>query len=199
MQSKQPSRLYLRLKSHTTSKAPGIIAFAWGLLEATFFFIVPDIYLGFVGLFRWQAALLAVGATVLGAVVGGLIMYSLAGSLGDQVNDWLQQIPLITPSMIVEVSETTDRDGLIALVTGPLQGIPYKIYAVQAGLNRLPLLGLMLMTIPARLMRILPVTLLSIAFGLIFRGTVERHTSFVVALYLLLWVAIYVLYFLQLA
>ena len=81
-----------------------------------------------------------------------------------------------------------------ALVTGLLQGIPYKIYAVQAGGQGLSLIPFLLFTIPARLERILPVVLVGAAVGVAFRKIIRRYAGLVVAGYVALWVCIYALY-----
>jgi membrane protein YqaA with SNARE-associated domain len=72
------SALYVRIRRHCASSAAPLIAFIWGLAEATLFFIVPDVYLGFVALFDWRRALRALAAPIAGAVLGGALMYALA-------------------------------------------------------------------------------------------------------------------------
>ena len=191
------SPLYARFERHSASNGSLIIACLWGLAEATLFFIVPDVYLGFVVLFHWRRGLLATLAAVAGAMIGGAIMYTLAVANGAAMNQLLVRIPLITPEMVRTVAEQTQGSGLVAMLSAPLRGIPYKIYAVQAGRQHLPFIPFLLVTIPARLVRFLAITLAGVAFGTAFKKLVQRRTALVIGAYGLLWVAAYVVYYLQ--
>lgn len=175
-----------------------MIAWFWGLAEATLFFLVPDIYLGFVAIFSWRKGLWATAFTVLGAIVGGAIMYALAANNPKRMLDLLTYIPLINVNMVNAVGEQMRVEGLNAMVVGPLQGIPYKVYAVQAGAQRLPFVVFLLLTIPARLERILPVALVGAVGGVLFRSFIRRHTKLVVAAYAAFWLCVYALYYLRL-
>jgi len=191
-----PSSLYARLERHSGSRGALAIAFVWGLAEATLFFIIPDVYLGFVALFHWRRGLLATLAALAGAMIGGVVLYALASN-GAAVNELLVRIPLISPEMVGRVAQQMQESGLVAMVNGPLEGVPYKIHAVQAGLQHLPFIPFLLMTIPARLERTLPVALAGAVFGTVLKGFVKRHTVLVVGAYALLWLGVYVMYYLQ--
>jgi len=188
---------YRRFTSHANSRWSIIIAFIWGFAEATAFFIVPDVYLGFVALFNWKRGLLAMAAAIFGAMVGGSVMYSLAMTDLSSVNVFLTRIPLINADMVADIANKMQNDGLITMVNGPLRGVPYKIYAVQAGGQSLPYLSFLWMTILARLERLLPVTLLTGVLGTWFRGFIEKRTIPVVVAYVLIWGIIYFLYYLR--
>jgi membrane protein YqaA with SNARE-associated domain len=188
---------YRRLASHANSIWSIIIGFIWGLAEATAFFIVPDVYLGFVALFNWKRGLWAMTAAIFGAMVGGSVMYSFAMQDLSSVNVFLTRIPLINADMVADIADKMQNDGLITMVNGPLRGVPYKIYAVQAGGRFLPYLSFLLMTILARLERLLPVTLLTGVLGKWFRSFIEKRTVPVVVAYILMWGIIYFLYYLR--
>jgi hypothetical protein len=123
---------YARFSDHVRSPWSLVIGFLWGLAEATAFFIVPDVYLGLVALFNWKRGLWAMAAAVVGALVGGSVMYSLAMKDLSAVNLFLTRIPLIDAGMVADIANKMQADGLITMVNGPLRGVPYKIYAVQA-------------------------------------------------------------------
>ena len=188
---------YRRLTSHANSRWSIILAFIWGFAEATAFFIVPDVYLGFVALFNWKRGLWAMTAAIFGAMFGGSIMYGLAMKDLSAVNVFLTRIPLINADMVADIANKMQNDGLITMVNGPLRGVPYKIYAVQAGGQSLPYLSFLLMTVLARLERLLPVTLLVGVLGKWFRGFIEKRTGQVVVAYILMWGIIYFLYYLK--
>jgi membrane protein DedA with SNARE-associated domain len=192
-----PSTLYNRVELHTASLVSPLIAFLWGVAEAMLFFIVPDVYLGVVALINWRRGLLATAAAVAGAILGGAIMYALAAAHGTAIDQLLDRVPLISPQIVNSVSEQMQSTGLRAMVGGPQRGIPYKIYAAQAGQQHLPFMLFLLVTIPARLARILPFALPCAAFGVLFKSLVQRRTRLVLFAYALFWVGIYVSYYLR--
>ena len=188
---------YERFSNHAGSKWSVIIGFLWGFAEGTAFFIVPDVYLGLVALFNWKRGLWAMAAAVIGAMVGGSVMYNLAAKDLPALNLFLTRIPLINDQMVADIADKMHTDGLITMVNGPLRGIPYKVYAVQAGGQTLPYLPFLFMTILARLERLLPVTLLAGGLGKWFKDFIEKHTALVVSAYVLIWAIIYFLYYLH--
>jgi len=163
----------------------------WGFAEATAFFIVPDVYLGFVALFDWRRGLSAMVAALIGAMLGGSVMYILAMNNPSEINMFLTRVPLIDSALVNDVANQTHTYGLTAVLTGPLKGTPYKIYAAQAGEQSLPFLYFLLMTIPARLERFLPVVLVFGGIGRWFGTFCEKHTKLVMGSYALMWGNIY--------
>ncbi len=189
------SRLYTKLRKYTKSWIAPFIGLLWGFAEATLFFIVPDLYLGFVALFNWRRSLRALMWSIVGALLGGAVMYALASENSHAASQLVLRVPLIGPDMLQTVSDQLSSQGLFSLLSGLFAGIPYKIYATQAGSQNLPILGFLLMTIPARLARILPVTGMASIAGVVLRKNVKRHTIVILSLYFLLWVGIYLIYF----
>src|SRR6266516_5683949 len=182
---------YRRFSAHAKSKWSIIIAFIWGFAEATVFFIVPDFYMGFVALFNWRRGLSAAIAALLGAMLGGSVMYVLAMNNPAGINSFLTHIPLIDAELVNGVANQTYASGLTAVLTGPVRGTPYKIYAAQAGEQSLSLLYFLFMTIPARLQRFIPVALVFGGIGKWFETFCKKHTRLVVSSYVLLWGLIY--------
>jgi membrane protein YqaA with SNARE-associated domain len=195
--SPEKSPLYLRLAAYADSRWALIIAFCWGIAEATFFFIIPDVWLGFIALFHWQRGIRSTAAAVMGALLGGGIMYALALGNPADMNLFLTRIPLIHPGMLESISTELRIHGLIAMINGPLRGIPYKVYAVQVGEQSFPIIPFLLMTLVARLERFLPAVLAASFIGGWCKDVIRRRTIFVVVLYILLWMGIYFLYYLR--
>jgi len=193
----KPLSFYDSIIARSESHLTLFIAFIWGVIEATFFFLVPDIFLGLVALFNWRKGLLSTVFTVAGAMVGGIIMYTLSSYNASAMDRFLTFVPLINANMVNSVNQQMRAMGLMALVTGPLEGIPYKVYAVQAGAIGSPLLPFLLATIPARLERILPVALLGTAIGIAFKKFIGRYANLVVVAYIILWICIYILYYIR--
>jgi membrane protein YqaA with SNARE-associated domain len=79
----------------------GLMALAlfWGFAEATLFFIVPDVLLSAIAVWRGRrSALHGTAWTIAGAVLGGLLMYgwSVCDFLG--VVAMLDRLPAISPA-----------------------------------------------------------------------------------------------------
>lgn len=174
---------YARISDHTKSAWSIVIALVWGFAEATAFFIVPDVYLGFVALFNWRRGLLATLTALLGAMIGGSVMYALAMNNPTGLEVFLARVPMINAALVNEVAQAVHRDGLAAMILGPFQGTPYKIYAVEAGAQSLPFLDFLLVTIPARLERFVLVVLVLGGAGKRFAAFIEKHTVLVVGGY----------------
>ncbi|HEY2981378.1 MAG TPA: hypothetical protein VGJ22_09380 [Anaerolineales bacterium] len=196
-QDLQASSLHHRITAHAESVQSLVVAFFWGLAEATLFFIVPDVYLGLIALFRWRRGLWGTAAAVAGALIGGALMYGLAMRDPAGMNLLLTRIPLIDWSMLAGISSELHEHGLIGMINGPFRGVPYKVYAVQAGGQCLPFGPFLLMSIVARLERILPVTLLAGGAGVLFRPLIERRTRLAVGIYAAVWGIVYLLYYLR--
>lgn len=190
--------LFRSFEKFCKSDKPVRFALLWGILEGTVFFVVPDVLTCFVGLFNRKKALLSSISTIIGSIFGGAIMYGLTVLNGTNMNAMLEKIPGISSKMITSTSSQL-QNGLISLLTAPLQGIPYKVYAVQAALQNFSLADFLLWTIPARFERILPVTLLAMLVGYSFRKSIRKRTSLWIAAYASIWIAFYIFYFLRIS
>jgi membrane protein YqaA with SNARE-associated domain len=136
-----------------------LIAALWGFSEATLFFIVPDVFLSVVALRDRRAALLCCGAAVAGALAGGFLLYCWGKADPSGAASALLAVPAISQGMIEDVRSSLVSRGLVTLFLGPLKGTPYKIYAAASGSMGLSLPLFLLVSIPARGVRFLAVTL----------------------------------------
>jgi membrane protein YqaA with SNARE-associated domain len=136
------------------------LAFLWGLAEATLFFIVPDVLLSLLALKDRRRAWIASGYAVAGALIGGALMYRWAALDAVHVRSLLVALPAISPDLLEQVRQQLDSLGYASLFVGAFSGVPYKIYAVEAGAAALPLATFLVLTIPARALRFLVVAAL---------------------------------------
>jgi membrane protein YqaA with SNARE-associated domain len=136
-------------------QALNLLAFLWGFAEATLFFIVPDVLLSLIALGSRRRALVAAAFTVAGALFGGWLMYRLAALDASHVRSLLLAIPAISPGLPEQVRQQLDSLGYASLFVGAFSGVPYKIYATEAGAAALPLAPFLALTIPARALRFL--------------------------------------------
>lgn len=137
------------------SLAVNISAASWGFAEATFFFIVPDVLLSWFALRCLRTASWACLWAVVGALAGGLLMYSWSAHDAAAATQFLKRVPAIDQEMIQQVDAQIEDGGSKALFFGPLGGRPYKIYAVQAGVQDQSLASFLLVSVPARGIRFL--------------------------------------------
>lgn len=171
-----------------------MIAGLWGFAEATLFFFVPDIWLTALAVRRGpRPALLACLAALAGALLGGIAMYSWGAADPATARAVLNLVPAIDPAMIGEVQAALQQDGVAAIFIGPLAGVPYKIYAVEAGAANLGLISFILVSVPARLTRFLLLTIGAWAIS----TALSRHAGLRVRMALLAggWTAFYAIYF----
>ena len=166
----------------------------WGFAEATLFFVVPDVAVGALGLFRPRRALPAAGAAVAGAVLGGIAIYALGLGIEANVRDVMDAVPAITPAMIDSAREGLLDRGGFAMFIGVSEGIPYKIYASEWAVLGWGLPALVAWTMPARAFRIVLVGLIAAAVGSIFRRSVSRRPGAWASIYAIGWIAFYIVY-----
>ena len=170
-----------------------VLAFVWGLAEATVFFIVPDVLLTRLALSDFRRALVACLWAVAGALVGGTALWFAARHDAAQfflnAFDWL---PGISRGLIVRTAQTLNTDGLTALATGALSGQPYKLYAVHAGAQGIPLTGFLIVSAVARFVRFTLTATVAWLAGRVLRHLPEASR---LRLHLYCWLIFYSCYF----
>jgi membrane protein YqaA with SNARE-associated domain len=177
------------------SRSVAAVALGWGFAEATLFFVVPDVWIGLLALFSWRAGLRAVAWAIIGALVGGALMYEVGTQFDrDRSARLLEAVPAISPLMIERVEEEMRERGPASMLLGPLRGTPDKIYTRTAGLQEQPLNAVLLWTIPARGARFVLVAAVAALYGWLVRRITPR-TGWLLGPYLLAWVTFYACYF----
>jgi membrane protein YqaA with SNARE-associated domain len=190
---------YEALHDRAASSWAARVGFLWGFAEATLFFIIPDVLLGAVALFAPRAAPRLVACTIAGALVGGALTYGVATDLRpSRSKALLDGVPTVNDTAIRRVEREMRDDGARSIVYGPLRmGTPYKLYARAAAVEDETLGSFILWSIPGRLERMLPVTVLAALVGLFARSQIAARPRTVLALYGALWLAVYVVYFVR--
>ncbi len=153
-----------------------LAAALWGLAEATFFFIVPDVLISMpAARGRLRAALMAALAALAGALLGGWLMYSWGAGVSEKVIfGYLDAVPAVSRDMIERAYEAMQTEGARAVLWGPLTGTPFKIYAALAPHASVPLPIFLLISVPARLGRFLLMALTAFALGNVLRWLLPR-------------------------
>lgn len=112
-------------------------ALGWGFVEATFFFIVPDVLTTRLAMRGLRPALRACMLAWVGAMLGGLLIFGLARDTATAagLRSAFERLPGITPSLIDSAAGSLRAEGLPALFAGALGGVPYKLFAWAAAQN----------------------------------------------------------------
>jgi hypothetical protein len=173
---------------------PGVAtAFVWGLAEGTFFFLIPDIVITLAALFAPKGSLRHVAAVVVGALVAGLLMFTWAERDPTAARLAVGKVPFVRHAMFDKVEHDFNEVGVWAMCKGPFSGIPYKIYAVEAA-GRVSLASFLLVTIPARLERLLITWALFAVAGMLLKPRLPSRMRIALAGYAIYWICLYAYY-----
>ena len=168
------------------------VAALWGLAEATVFFLVPDVLLTWIALHDRRAALLSCLAALLGALLGGGLMFTWGARDPAAARALLDRVPSISRGMIDRVEAEIAERGAVATVLGPLRGTPYKVHAALSGEKGEGLARFLAVSVLARLPRFLLLTLVAAGVSALLRGWSLGRKR---ALHAALWSAFYGAYF----
>jgi membrane protein YqaA with SNARE-associated domain len=174
-----------------------LLAVTWGFAEATLFFIVPDVLLTRIAILRGRRrAFRACGWAVVGSIVGGVLVY-YAAAMGHStgLTRWFDWLPGITPSLMAQAHDGLEDHGVGVLFRGAWSGIPYKLYAMQAGAMHIGWMMFLLASVAARAVRFAATSLLAWVLA----KTVLRFCSraYLQAVHVAVWVAFYAFYFIR--
>jgi len=173
---------------------PGIaIAFVWGFAEATLFFIIPDVFLSFVAILDWRRTASHVFAALIGALLGGSLMFSWSTSDHQRARNAVLNVPFVRQRMLSKVDEGLRTQGMTAALLGSVSGVPYKLYAVEG--PQFTTIGSFLLWTP--LVRAFRFVIVWMGFGLVSvwlrsRLNWKNYRSFWI--HSVIWVISYVLY-----
>ncbi|PVB59914.1 hypothetical protein [Labrenzia sp. 011] len=111
------------------------LAALWGFSEATLFFIVPDVLLTGLALTSLKRALRAALTAALAATLGGALVWICANHDPQATRAVLLHVPGISASSFVNAQRLL-QDGLFeGMLRGAFTGLPYKVFAAEAGTN----------------------------------------------------------------
>ena len=109
-----------------------IAGVAWGLAEASFFFVVPDVLISACALRSGRLALSALTGSLAGACIGGAAMYLWARHEPAAALAMVDAVPFIPERLFEGARELSATYDGIGILIGSFSGVPYKIFAVQA-------------------------------------------------------------------
>jgi len=171
-----------------------IASFIWGFSEATFFFIIPDVLLSYYALKNdnLKNIFLINIICITGAAIGGTVIFIMSTVNHANVVDFMLSVPAIHTYMLDHVEAEMSANTFLALVTGPLFGVPYKLFAAFAPLYT-NIFIFILFSIPARLIRFIIVSLMAYYFShKIFKNLSLKVKTLI---WLFVWMVVYIIYF----
>ncbi len=131
-----------------------IAALVWGFAEATLFFIVPDVLLTLAAIrLGWRKAFYLLFLTLIGALLGGAVMFGFALWSWDAAYRAVDWVPLVSPNMIERVGGEMQTSWLWQMTIGAMTGTPYKVFAISAPGAGISLWAFVLGSVFARIIR----------------------------------------------
>lgn len=165
-----------RVAAVAASRLGLLVAFAWACAEALSWPLMPELLLGVVCVAVPRAALRLSFAALAGSLAGGLLALQLA-------NTGLQlPAPLTTDRMRAEVRDELAVESADAVRHQPWNGIPFKVYAAEAGRAGVPAADWLAQSAQARGSRTLTVGAAFAALGLLLRRFRRHYGAYVVLL-----------------
>ena len=153
------------------------LALLWGFVEATLFFIVPDLLISYLALTRgfragaWSSLWAAVGA-----LVGGAIVFLWSAQQPTAAYRAVEAVPAVSEQMIADARADIAANGwFVAAMKGPLTSTPYKVYALLAPRSGASLAAFAPAALPVRLPRFLLVAGTFALAGHLLRHRIDRR------------------------
>lgn len=115
-----------------------LAAFAWGLAEATVFFLVPDVLVAAASAHRPESGVAFALAALAGSLVGGVVTYLVSRWKPRAVLGFVEWLPGHTPAYVALVRQDTRLGGIGALATAAFVGRQFKILAYEAATSGRP-------------------------------------------------------------
>lgn len=172
----------------------GFFAFLWGFAEATVFFIIPDVLLTYIAITQKNKVVVIrlLLLTLLGALAGGTVVYMTAQNHPDYVEEILMRVPSVQTYMLEHVINAMNSHPFIGLISGPLFGVPYKLFAYAAP-HYMTIWMFIICSIPARLFRFIIVTTLAYYLSHHIFKQLKHATKIII--WLIVWIIVYIIYF----
>ncbi|MEO3977227.1 lysophospholipid acyltransferase family protein [Streptomyces sp. CAU 1734] len=162
-ESLRDSRLRRRVAALAASRAGLLIACLWAFAEALSWPLMPELLLGAVCAAVPRAALRLSVSALAGSLAGSLLALQLAGA------GLAPPAPLTTDRMRAEARHQLAVESADAVRHQPWNGVPFKVYAAEAGRAEVPAGEWLAASAAARGSRTLTVGLAFAALGLLLR------------------------------
>jgi 1-acyl-sn-glycerol-3-phosphate acyltransferase len=116
-----------------SGRAGVALMFGWALAEATVWPIIPDFLLAPMAAANRRRFYLPLAASILGAAVGGVLLFLFAAHAPDGAYRVLRHVPMVHESQIAAADRELVARGAAGYFVQPWSGIPFKVWAVVGG------------------------------------------------------------------
>jgi hypothetical protein len=192
-----PEPAYSTIVARVSSPAALWLGAAWGFAEASLFFIVPDVWLGFVALFAPRRMPVTLVAIVAGAAAGAACLYVATLVWPDELRNLVLAVPAIAPSDLEQARAQLQDGGAGSILPAVVEGRAVKLYVHAAAVDGIGPFGIVAFTVLNRLARLLLFGGLLMVIGWAARSVVARRPRAVATLYGVAWVVFYAAYLLS--
>ncbi|EEE46417.2 hypothetical protein SADFL11_3706 [Roseibium alexandrii DFL-11] len=157
------------------------------------FFIVPDVLLTCLAMKSLKAALMAALFAALGATAGGTLVWHLAYAEPEATMHLLLVVPGISEATFETVRRLLSEGIYIGMLRGAFTGVPYKIFAAEAGNTGINPFLFASLTPLVRLPRFVALSLVACAASRCIGERLSSRQKLFTSLSL--WLSFYVIYF----
>jgi membrane protein YqaA with SNARE-associated domain len=190
----QVTTIFDRLARFAATRQAAILVGAWGAVEAIVLPVVPDVVLYVLALAAPRQAGRLFAAAIAGALAGSAVLAGLAMTTPEAARSLVLAVPGIDQTLL-EAAQRAVAGGDVLGFVGFGPGTPLKVYtlawALAGGSSWLLVLGVVV----NRLTRMGPGVVVTALIGAVAPGFLRRHERLVLAVYVALWIATYVIYF----
>lgn len=165
----------------------------WGLAEATVFFLVPDILITSSALFAPKRSFAQMMAVLIGALLGGALLYTAADKYPDEAKNVVLHVPFIKMHLLELADRQMQEKGMLAMAYGAFSGVPYKTFTVNAP-RHATFEIFMAMSLPSRFPRFLLSWGASSLLGMAFRRQIQANPLAALGLLAICWIGLYTYY-----
>jgi len=170
-------------------RATAVFVAVWGFGEATIFPLVPDLLLYPLAVAAPRRAASLFGWTLVGAILGSLVLSSIALNDAAAARDLVLGVPGIRPDMLeIATASVVGGDPLSMVHLGP--GVPLKLYSVAWWAGPGTPLAYVVGVIANRLVRIGAGVVVFAVLGWLAPGWVRRHEWLALAAYAAFWLVV---------
>nr|WP_306269264.1 hypothetical protein [Pararhizobium sp. IMCC3301] len=168
-----------------------LVAFIWAFAEAVWFFIMVDVLISLAVMrFGVLRAMVPTLAALIGALLGGIVLYEWARVNPETVRTFILTVPGISEELLRTVSVDMADEPLSALFFGGFTGVPFKIFAATAyEASIAPLQAFLQPAAIARLSRFIAIVAVSGALRYLLYTRLRRVGLMRLALFI--WVVFY--------
>ena len=193
-------KLYNWILSFSLSQYSLAALFIIALAEAIFFPIPPDILLIALVLGARDKAIKYAAYCTLGSIVGGALGYLLGyylwwdgASFTPIANYFFQNIPLFTTDIFSKIQDMFNEHGFLIIFTAGFTPIPYKIFSISAGINKISFATFILASLISRSLRFFIISILLYKFGSKIEHFINNNFNIISLIIALIFISIYLI------